>query len=453
MTSDSSRRQFLRTGSAVAGSLLAARTVVLEPQPLGAAAQSGSGKKLQVRHHRCRHGGLGPAASAALTLPGVECVGAADLYDGRHIAGAGDHREPQPAGHAPLPGTARPQGRRLHSRRRARPLAQARGGGRLQRRQGHLLREADVAHRRRKASRWWRRPKRTTASCRSVRSASARRSAPRPASCITQGAIGEVEMVELSLGRNDPDRRVGVSAAARSVSAEPGLGHLAERCAEDPLQSRALRALALLEGVRHGRRRRPDGAPHQRHACSRSAGMRSRARRRPWAASSAGRTAAICRTCTSCCSTITASPSTSASGLGTETPELARFMGPKGILDATEFDLTLLPAARRRHGAQLLLGQLPGEDARGVRQAVACRARRRRPARSRSCRDAVYRGDDWDDLRPHLWNFFQAVKTRKPVVEDAVFGNHAAIACHMANESYFRKKTVYWDEKTRSIST
>ena len=43
------------------------------------------------------------------------------------------------------------------------------------------------------------------------------------------------------------------------------------------------------------------------------------------------------------------------------------------------------------------------------------------------------------------------MKTRKPVVEDAVFGNHAAIACHMANESYFRKKTVYWDEGTRSI--
>ena len=56
--------------------------------------------------------------------------------------------------------------------------------------------------------------------------------------------------------------------------------------------------------------------------------------------------------------------------------------------------------------------------------------------------DTVYKGNDWDDVRPHLWNFFQAVKSRKPVAEDAVFGNHAAIACHMANESYFRKKPV-----------
>jgi hypothetical protein len=64
-----------------------------------------------------------------------------------------------------------------------------------------------------------------------------------------------------------------------------------------------------------------------------------------------------------------------------------------------------------------------------------------------------YRGHDWDDMIPHMWNFFEAVKSRKPVVEDAVFGNHAAIACHMANESYFSQKTVYWDETTNSIKS
>ena len=51
-----------------------------------------------------------------------------------------------------------------------------------------------------------------------------------------------------------------------------------------------------------------------------------------------------------------------------------------------------------------------------------------------------------DDVRPHLWNFFQAVRTRQAVIEDAVFGHHAALACHMANESYFRGTPVYWDE-------
>jgi hypothetical protein len=64
----------------------------------------------------------------------------------------------------------------------------------------------------------------------------------------------------------------------------------------------------------------------------------------------------------------------------------------------------------------------------------------------------TYQGDDWDDVRPHLWNFFQAVRSRKPVVEDVVFGNHAAIACHMANESYFRKTTVRFDSQQRAVT-
>ena len=51
----------------------------------------------------------------------------------------------------------------------------------------------------------------------------------------------------------------------------------------------------------------------------------------------------------------------------------------------------------------------------------------------------------------HLWNFFEAVRTRKPVVEDVVFGHHAALACHMANESYFRRSAVTWDEATKTI--
>jgi hypothetical protein len=67
--------------------------------------------------------------------------------------------------------------------------------------------------------------------------------------------------------------------------------------------------------------------------------------------------------------------------------------------------------------------------------------------------ETKYQGRGWDDLKPHLLNFFQAVKSRQPVAEDAVFGNHAAIACHMANESYFRQKPVFWDAATHSIKS
>jgi hypothetical protein len=62
-----------------------------------------------------------------------------------------------------------------------------------------------------------------------------------------------------------------------------------------------------------------------------------------------------------------------------------------------------------------------------------------------------FRGPDYDDVRPHLWNFFQAVRSRQPVVQDAVFGHNAALACHMANESYFRSRTVVWNPAAGTI--
>jgi len=63
----------------------------------------------------------------------------------------------------------------------------------------------------------------------------------------------------------------------------------------------------------------------------------------------------------------------------------------------------------------------------------------------------TFSGPHFDDIRPHLTNYFNAVRTRKPVVEDVVFGHHAALACHMANESYFRKTGVTWDEASKTI--
>jgi hypothetical protein len=37
------------------------------------------------------------------------------------------------------------------------------------------------------------------------------------------------------------------------------------------------------------------------------------------------------------------------------------------------------------------------------------------------------------------------------VTEDAVFGHHAALACHMANEAYFRTGAVTWNEAAGKI--
>ena len=57
----------------------------------------------------------------------------------------------------------------------------------------------------------------------------------------------------------------------------------------------------------------------------------------------------------------------------------------------------------------------------------------------------------YNDTATHLANFFQAVVTREHVVEDEVFGNSAAIACHMANYSYFNRAIATWDAATKTI--
>src|ERR1035441_9946874 len=117
-----SRRTFLR-GS---GSLLAARTVLLAPQG---------------------YAGLRPAGHRDHTARCGVRRGRRPIRWPPH-AGQRDRRKSEPPNHPPLSGTAGPQGYRLHRGGGARPLAQARGRGRLQRGQGHLLRKADVARRR-----------------------------------------------------------------------------------------------------------------------------------------------------------------------------------------------------------------------------------------------------------------------------------------------------------------
>jgi predicted dehydrogenase len=57
----------------------------------------------------------------------------------------------------------------------------------------------------------------------------------------------------------------------------------------------------------------------------------------------------------------------------------------------------------------------------------------------------------YDDTAEHLATFFHAVETREHVVEDEVFGNNAAIACHMANHSYFHHDVATWDAAAQTI--
>jgi predicted dehydrogenase len=51
----------------------------------------------------------------------------------------------------------------------------------------------------------------------------------------------------------------------------------------------------------------------------------------------------------------------------------------------------------------------------------------------------------YSDHYDHHRNFLQAVRSRKPVTEDALFGLRAAGPALLSNRSYFEKKTFVWD--------
>ena len=66
--------------------------------------------------------------------------------------------------------------------------------------------------------------------------------------------------------------------------------------------------------------------------------------------------------------------------------------------------------------------------------------------------DIIYKEPQgYDEHLEHHINFFTSVRTGKPVVEDAVFGFRAAAPCLACNESYFKKKIIYWDPEHMKV--
>ncbi len=130
--------------------------------------------------------------------------------------------------------------------------------------------------------------------------------------------------------------------------------------------------------------------------------------------------------------------------LGTETAEVTRFMGPKGILEVSEYGLSYIP----QRGIDTAPSYYAQGFPRAMREAYDKQWHAEHdPPLGKEPLDEIlrYSGPSYDDVKPHLWTFFEAVRTRKPVVQNAVFGHHAAAACHMANASYFQQTRVTFD--------
>ena len=444
------RRQFLQKTAGTAGALAVSRNIILEPAYIPTALEAAVPASDRLRFGVIGVGMQGSGLLAnAITLPGVECVAAADLYDGRHtlareiagskikttrryqellddkeidcvIAAVPDHWHKQvvvdavnagkdiycekPMSHSPADGIAM--------------VAAAKKTGRI----------VEIGSQR----------------VSSVLCAKAKE-------LLAQGIIGELNLVEGSLGRNDPcgawEYPPPTDASATTIDWDTWQGTVPKRAFDANIFARwrcwkeygtglaGDLLVHLVSGMNYmlgwnepptrvmsvgGILRWPDGRNMPDvHA----------------ALFEYGKYPVYLRL-----------------NAGCESPEIYRFQGSKGYLEVTEFGMTHSPQSGKDESPCYYAASYPG----AMREAYMKQWHAEhdpKPGKEPIVETYTYKGTDFDDVKPHLWAFFQGVRTHKPVVEDAVFGHNAALACHMANESYFRRSAVTWDAASGTIKS
>jgi len=444
-----SRRKFLGLSAVAAGSLVT-KTIWLDPEPLWAMPQA------VAPSDRVRFGiiGIGMQGSGLLAnsieLPGVECVAACDLYDGRHTLSKEIANNPS------LPTTRRYQellaNKDIDCLIAAVPdhwhkqiVVDAVSAGKdiyCEKPMSHTAAEGvEMADAARKTGRI-------------VQIGSQRVSSvicAKAKELVAKGALGDLMLVEGSLGRNDPtgawEYPPPLDLSPQTLDWDTWQGAVPKR-AFDPLLFARWRCwkeygtgvagdllVHLVSGMMYVL---GINEPPKRTMAMGGILRWKDGRNMPDVHAALFQYGDI--------------PVYMRLNLGTESPEIYRFQGSKGILELTEFSLTFYPQSGLDTAPSYYASGFP----RAMREEYFKKWHQEHdpvPGKEPALEGVTYRSDSWDDEKPHLWNFFQAVRSRKPVVEDAVFGHNAALACHLANESYFRRSAMYWDAASKSIKT
>jgi predicted dehydrogenase len=133
---------------------------------------------------------------------------------------------------------------------------------------------------------------------------------------------------------------------------------------------------------------------------------------------------------------------------GTGGQERTQFVGSEGVMvvDGNNLHIThsIMPEAPGFGGYDSLFTfpKQMQEDMTKAYNAKWTDAQKQRPKKP----DVNFKAPDgYDEHLDHVTNFFDALRTGKPVVEDATFGFRAAVPALSCNESYFQKKIIRWD--------
>lgn len=133
---------------------------------------------------------------------------------------------------------------------------------------------------------------------------------------------------------------------------------------------------------------------------------------------------------------------------GTGGQEVIRLIGSEGVMDVKGNDITVkhsyMPEAPGFGGYDSLFtfSKSMQTEMQKEYDAKWTAAQRKRKTKQ----DVLYKAPaGYDEHLDHFTNFFDAVRTGKPVVEDAAFGFRAAAPALACNESYFNKQIIHWD--------
>jgi predicted dehydrogenase len=445
-----SRREFIGVSATAAGAAIAANTILLSPEPLFASSKS------VAPSDRLRFGiiGIGMQGNwllgSAIDLPGVECVSACDLYDGRHTLAREITNNPK------LPTTRRYQDlladKSIDCLIAAVPdhwhkqvVVDAVSAGK------DIYCEKPMSHTGAEGAEMSDAQKRTG---RIVQIGSQRVSSlicKKAKEMVDQGMLGDLMMVEGWLGRNDPtgawEYPPPTDLSPQNLDWDTWQGTVPKRPFSPEIFARwrcwkeygTGVAGDLLVHLVSGMMFVLGWNEPPKNAMAMGGILRWKdGRNMPDVHAALFQYGDI--------------PVYMRLNLGTEMPEVYRFQGSKGILEMTEFGLSFTPQTGKDTAPSYYDGSFP----HAMRDAYEkeWRAKNSPKLGQEPMPETIsFKGPDYDDVKPHLWNFFEAVRSRKPVVEDALFGHHAALACHMANEAYFRQQAVHWDASSRTIKS
>ncbi len=130
-----------------------------------------------------------------------------------------------------------------------------------------------------------------------------------------------------------------------------------------------------------------------------------------------------------------------------------RFVGSEGVLTIGGSGVTLEKRPRPEEP-----GYNIGTFPKDVQEEFLAEYHRKYPQREPDAasmsprREEIYQAPPgYSDHRHHHRNFFDAVRNRTPVVEDAVFGFRAAGPALAANVSYFERRICGWDPESMRL--